>query len=398
MAKAFIVDGVRTPIGKYAGALSGCRADDLLAHVIEALLRRHPTLDGNLIDDVIAGCANQAGEDNRNVARIGALLAGLPERVPGITVNRLCASGLSATVQAAHAIAAGAGELFITGGVEQMSRAPYVMGKADAPFQRQQELFDTTLGWRFINPRFRDRFGVDSMGETAEHVAERFSISREDQDSFALWSQTKTERAKGNGEFSAEIAPVQISAASSVSADEFPRPLTTRESLAALKPAFRKNGSVTAGNSSGINDGACALLIASEQMVSTLNLKPLARIVADSVVGVEPKYMGIGPVPATEAVLKRAGMNGDQLDVIELNEAFAAQSLACIRQLGFADDDPRINRKGGAISLGHPLGMSGARLLLTAARDLQEGSRRFALCTMCVGIGQGAAVILERAN
>ncbi len=397
MKAAFIVAGVRTPIGKYAGALSGCRADDLLALTISALLSRVPSLDQNAIDDVIAGCANQAGEDNRNVARFAALLAGLPESVPGITVNRLCASGMSAAVQASHSIGAGAGNIFIAGGVEQMSRAPFVMAKPEAPFQRQSELCDTTMGWRFINPNFRDRFGVDSMGETAEHVAKRFGITRDAQDAFALWSQTKTERARAAGEFAEELLKV-VTKSGEFTADEFPRPATTLQTLASLKPAFLKDGTVTAGNSSGINDGACVLLIVSEPMLKQLNVTPLARIVADAVVGVEPKYMGIGPIPATQAVLKKAGWTMDQLDTIELNEAFAAQSLACTRELGLSDDDPRVNRKGGAISLGHPLGMSGARLLLTAARDLQMGQRRYGLCTMCVGIGQGAAVLLERAS
>ena len=393
MNAAFIVGGIRTPIGRYAGGLSGCRADDLLALVLGELLKRYPAIAPEKVDDVIAGCANQAGEDNRNVARIAALLAGLPESVPGLTVNRLCASGMSAAVAAGNAIAAGAGEIYLAGGVEQMSRAPFVMAKSETPFQRQPEIFDTTLGWRFINPQFKDRFGVDAMGETAENVAERYQVTRESQDAFALWSQQKAESARAAGLLAEEITP-----SGSLTADEFPRPSTTIESLAALKAAFRKGGSVTAGNSSGINDGACALLIASERAMTALNLKPLARIVAEATVGVEPKYMGIGPIPATRLALSRASLSLNDIGVIELNEAFAAQSLACMRELGLGDSDARVNRKGGAIALGHPLGMSGARLLLTAARDLQLLQQRYALCTMCVGIGQGAAVILERVN
>jgi 3-oxoadipyl-CoA thiolase len=404
MKPAFLVDGVRTPIGSFGGSLSHVRADDLAAHVIARLLERHPRLDGERVADVVFGCANQAGEDNRNVARMALLLAGLPASVPGETVNRLCASGMSAAANAARAVAQGDGDLYLAGGVEHMTRAPYVLSKSSQAFARNAELFDTSLGWRFVNPKMRERYGVDSMGQTAENVATDLGISRADQDAFALWSQQKTAVAQQRCRFQVEIVPVPVPGASrgdpprSFAQDEFPRPDSTLEGLARLKPAFRTDGrgSVTAGNSSGINDGACALLVASEAGVRELGAEPLARIVATAVAGVEPRIMGLGPVPATRKVLAKTGLGLADLDVIELNEAFAAQVLGCTRQLGITDQDPRINPNGGAIALGHPLGMSGARLLLTAAHQLKETGGRYALCTMCIGVGQGMATILER--
>ncbi|MCU0617045.1 MAG: 3-oxoadipyl-CoA thiolase [Gemmatimonadaceae bacterium] len=399
---AYIVDGVRTPIGSLGGALSPVRADDLAAHVLRSLLQRHPTLDAGAIDDVILGCANQAGEDNRNVARMAALLAGLPVSVPGETVNRLCASGLSAVAGAARAIGVGEGDLYLAGGVENMTRAPFVMSKGSTAFGRDVQLFDTSLGWRFVNPAMKAQYGVDAMGETAEHVATQFGVSRDDQDRFALRSQQKAAAARTAGRFVREIAPVEIpqkkGAVVTVAEDEFLRPETTLEGLAKLKPVFRHDGqgSVTAGNASGLNDGAAALLVASAAAVERFGLTPRARIVAAAAAGVEPRIMGIGPVPATRAVLQRAGLTLEQMDVIELNEAFAAQSLACLRELGVSDDDPRVNPNGGAIALGHPLGMSGARLALTATHELEARGGRYALCTMCIGVGQGYAVILER--
>ncbi|MEY2732950.1 MAG: hypothetical protein RL340_9 [Gemmatimonadota bacterium] len=402
MTQAFLVDGVRTPIGNLGGALRDVRADDLAAHAIRSLLARHPSLDPAAIADVILGCANQAGEDNRNVARMALLLAGLPETVPGETVNRLCASGLSAVANAARAIRAGEGDLYVAGGVESMTRAPYVLSKGATPFARDVQLFDTSLGWRFVNPAMKAAHGTDSMGETAEHVAARFGVSRADQDAFALRSQQKAAAARAAGRHAEEIVPVEVpqkkGAAIAVREDEFLRPDTTLETLAKLKPAFRTDGqgSVTAGNASGLNDGAAALLIASEGAVSAHGLTPLARVVASAAAGVEPRIMGMGPVPATRLVLQRAGLTLGQMDVIELNEAFAAQGLACLRELGLADDDPRVNPNGGAIALGHPLGMSGARLALTAARELTRRGGRYALCTMCIGVGQGYAVIIER--
>ena len=403
MTQAFLVDGVRTPIGNLGGALRDVRADDLAAHAIRALLARHPALDPSAIADVILGCANQAGEDNRNVARMALLLAGLPDTVPGETVNRLCASGLSAVANAARAIRAGEGDLYVAGGVESMTRAPYVLSKGATPFARDVQLFYTSLGWRFVNPAMKAAHGTDSMGETAEHVAARYGVTRADQDAFALRSQQKAAAARAAGRHAEEIVPVEVpqkkGAALVVREDEFPRPDTTLETLAKLKPAFRTDGqgSVTAGNASGLNDGAAALLIASEGALSAHGLTPLARVVASAAAGVEPRIMGMGPVPATRLVLQRAGLTLDQMDVIELNEAFAAQGLACLRELGLADDDPRVNPNGGAIALGHPLGMSGARLALTAARELTRRGGRYALCTMCIGVGQGYAVILERA-
>ncbi len=400
---AYLVDGVRTPIGSIGGALAEARPDDLAAHAIRALLARHPALDPARVADVVLGCANQAGEDNRNVARMAALLAGLPVTVPGETVNRLCASGMSATAHAARAVMAGDGDLYVAGGVESMTRAPFVMSKSSKPFGRDVQLFDTSLGWRFVNPRMREAHGTDAMGETAENVAERVGISRADQDLFACRSQQKAAAARDAGRLAEEIAPVEVAAGrrgtAVVEQDEFLRPDTTLDTLAKLKPAFRTDGkgSVTAGNSSGLNDGACALLVAGEGALAEHGLAPLARVAAIAVAGVEPRVMGLGPVPATAQALARAGLTLDQVDVIELNEAFAAQALGCLRELGVDDDDARVNPNGGAIALGHPLGMSGARLLLAAGRELARSGGRHALCTMCVGVGQGMAVVLERA-
>ena len=402
MQNAFIVDGVRTPIGSFGGSLSQVRPDDLAAHVIAKLVERNPSIEPAWITDVILGCANQAGEDNRNVARMALLLAGIPETVPGETVNRLCASGMSAVAHAARAIKSGEGDLFIAGGVESMTRAPYVMGKSTQPFARNVEMFDTSIGWRFVNPKMLAHFGVDSMGETAENVSEQFKVSRADQDNFALASQQKAARARESGRFRAEIVEVPLPATKGKPAppafadDEFIRKDTSLEALAKLKPAFRTDGSVTAGNSSGINDGACAIYIASESAVKERKLTPVARVVSAAAVGVTPRIMGMGPVPAVKKVLAQTGLSLDKMDVIELNEAFAAQSLACLRELGLKDDDPRVNPNGGAIALGHPLGMSGARLILTAARELEKSGKRYALCTMCVGVGQGMATIIER--
>ena len=399
---AFILDGVRSAVGNIGGQLSEVRPDDLAAHVIRSLLARHPSLDAARIADVVLGCANQAGEDNRNVARMALLLAGLPVSVPGETVNRLCASGMSAVVHAARAVQLGDGDVYVAGGVESMTRAPYVMSKATRPFARDVELFDTSLGWRFINPALRERYGTDSMGQTAENVAEQYGVSRDDQDAFAARSQTRAAAARASGRFADEIAPLEIpqrkGPAKRVDQDEFIRPDTTVEVLAKLKPAFRTDGkgSVTAGNSSGLNDGAAALLVGTESVARELGLEPLARVVATAVAGVEPRCMGIGPVPATRRALERAGLTLDDVAVIELNEAFAAQVLASLRQLGVAADDPRVNPNGGAIALGHPLGMSGARLLLTASHALRRTGARYALATMCVGVGQGMATVLER--
>ncbi len=401
MNDAYIVDGIRSPIGAFCGALSEVRADDLAAHVIRALVAKHPGLDPAAIDDVVMGCANQAGEDNRNVARMALLLAGLPASVPGETVNRLCASGMSAAVQAGRAIAAGHGDLFIAGGVEHMTRGPWVMNKTSTPYGRDAKLHDSSFGWRFVNPVMEERYGIDAMGETAENLLETQAITRGDQDLFALRSQQKAAAARQSGRLAKEIAPVSIPRRKQdplvVEMDEFVKPGTTLEILAGLKPAFRKGGSVTAGNSSGLNDGAAALLVASEAGLRTHGLKPLARIVGSGVAGVEPRIMGIGPVRASALALKRAGLTLDNMDIIELNEAFAAQALACTRTWGMADDDPRLNPNGGAIALGHPLGMSGARLLHTASLQLHQTGKRYALCTMCIGVGQGYATILERA-
>jgi 3-oxoadipyl-CoA thiolase len=403
MTEAFIADGVRTAIGNIGGQLSDVRADDLAAHVIAALVARHPQLDTSRITDVLLGCANQAGDDNRNVARMAGLLAGLPVSVPGETINRLCASGMSAVANAARAVKLGEGDFFVAGGVENMTRAPYVMSKASRPFARDIELFDTSLGWRFVNPAMREKYGTDSMGQTAENVAEKYGITRDDQDAFAVRSQQKAAAARAAGQFAPEIVPVEIAqkkgAPKVVDVDEFIRPDTTMETLARLKPAFRTDGkgSVTAGNSSGLNDGAAALLITSANGAADIGATPLARIVSTAVAGVEPRLMGMGPVPASRRALELAGLSLDQIDIIELNEAFAAQSLGCLRELGIADDDARVNPNGGAIALGHPLGMSGARILLSASRELQRTGRRYALATMCIGVGQGMATVLERA-
>ena len=404
MANAFLIDGVRTPIGSLGGSLSGVRADDLAAQVIAALLARQSGLDPAGISDVVFGCANQAGEDNRNVARMALLLAGLPPSVPGETVNRLCASGMSAVANAARGARLGEGTLYVAGGVEHMTRAPYVLSKATQPFARNQELFDTTLGWRFVNPKLRDKYGTDAMGETAENVAEQWKIRRDAQDQFAFRSQHKAAAARSRGRFAKEIVPVPLPPAGKgapgvCEQDEFLRPDTTVEVLAKLKPAFRTDGkgSVTAGNSSGLNDGACALLVASEQGMQRHGLTPKARVVASAAAGVLPRTMGVGPVPAVRKVLALANLTIDQMDVIEVNEAFAAQVLACTREWKLSDEDPRVNPNGGAIALGHPLGMSGARLLLTAMLELTEKNGKYALCTMCVGVGQGMAMIIEKA-
>ncbi|MAX92155.1 MAG: 3-oxoadipyl-CoA thiolase [Pseudomonas sp.] len=400
MSDAYIIDAVRTPIGRYAGALSAVRADDLGAIPIRELMRRHPDIDWGRIDDVLYGCANQAGEDNRNVARMSALLAGVPVTVPGTTINRLCGSGMDAVGTAARAIRAGEAGLMIAGGVESMSRAPFVMGKSEQAFGRSAEIFDTTIGWRFVNKLLKAQFGIDSMPETAENVAEQFNVSRADQDAFALRSQQKTVAAQASGRLAREIVPVEIpqrkAPAVVVDKDEHPRGDTTLEQLAKLGTPFKQNGSVTAGNASGVNDGACALLIASAVQAKRYNLKPRARIVAMATAGVEPRIMGMGPAPATRKVLELTGLSLEQMDVIELNEAFAAQGLAVMRDLGIADDDPRVNPNGGAIALGHPLGMSGARLVTTALHELEERQGRLALCTMCIGVGQGVAMIIER--
>ena len=399
--EVFIVDGIRTPIGSLAGALSNVRADDMGAHVLKSLMERNANLDPSLVEDVIFGCANQAGEDNRNVARMSLLLAGLPLTIGGETVNRLCASGMAATINASRAIKDGAGEIYIAGGVEQMTRAPWIMSKSANAFGRDMQLADSTFGWRFINPQMETLYGVDSMGMTAENLALKYDISRENQDQFALWSQQKFAAARENGFFKDEIVPVSIpqkkGPAIVFEQDEFPRPTTTIETLAGLRPAFTKTGTVTAGNSSGLNDGAAALLLASSDACIKQGLTPLARIVAASVAGVEPSIMGIGPVKATQKVLERAGLTLDQMDIIEINEAFSAQVLACLKELAISADDNRVNPTGGAIALGHPLGMSGARILLSAARQLTITKKRYALVTMCIGVGQGYAVILERA-
>jgi 3-oxoadipyl-CoA thiolase len=401
MKEAYIIDGVRSAIGSFGGGLSTVRADDLAASVISQLVARHPALALEGIDEVVLGCANQAGEDNRNVARMALLLAGLPTRVPGITVNRLCASGLSAVVEASRAIRLGDGDLIVAGGVEHMTRAPFVLSKAETPFSRSAELFDTSIGWRFVNQKMKELYGTDSMGETAENVAAQFGISREDQDRFALWSQEKALTAREKGRFESEIVPIAVSQGKKAppthfQSDEFIRPGTTLESLSKLRPAFKKEGSVTAGNSSGINDGACALLVAGEESMARFSLKPRGRIVASAAVGLEPRIMGMGPVEAVRSVLQRSQLTLDKIDIIELNEAFAAQSLACLRELGLKDADPRVNPNGGAIALGHPLGMSGARLVLSALHELELQRGKYALCTMCVGVGQGMAAIVER--
>jgi len=400
MKDAFICDGVRTPIGRYGGSLSAVRADDLAAVPLAALKARNGGLKTEEIDDVILGCANQAGEDNRNVARMAALLAGYGETVSGTTVNRLCGSGMDAVAIAARAIRTGEAQTIVAGGVESMSRAPFVMPKATQAFSRNAEIFDTTIGWRFVNRLIKENWGIDSMPETAENVAAEFDISRADQDAFAVRSQEKATKAQENGRLAQEIVGLDVKVSRKetrfVDKDEHPRAGTTIESLQKLPTPFRADGSVTAGNASGVNDGACALVIASEEAAASQGLTPMARVVATATIGVPPRIMGIGPAPATEKVLKIAGLSLDDMDVIELNEAFAAQGLAVMRQLGLADDDARVNPNGGAIALGHPLGMSGARLVLTAAKELQNTGGRYGLCTMCIGVGQGIAMIIER--
>ncbi len=400
MKQAYIVNGVRTAVGSFGGTLSSVRADDLAALVLKALMDKNPGLDFSQVGDVLLGCANQAGEDNRNVARMSLLLAGLPISVPGQTINRLCASGLSASIDAARAIQCGDEELMIAGGVENMTRGPLVMSKASSAYGRDQQLFDSSFGWRFINPKMKAAYGVDAMGETAENVADKYKINRADQDGFALWSQEKATKAIENKRFEKEIIGISIpqkkGEALLFNRDEFVKPQTTLEGLSKLKASFRADGTVTAGNSSGLNDGAAALLLAGEEGIKRNNFKPLARIVSSAVVGVEPRIMGIGPVEASNKALKRAGLSFKDIDLIELNEAFAAQSLACTRSWGLDDRDERININGGAIALGHPLGMSGARILLSAAIDLQVHNKRYALVTMCIGVGQGYAAVIER--
>jgi acetyl-CoA acyltransferase len=399
MKQAFICDAIRTPIGRYGGALKDVRADDLGAIPLRALMERNPTADWSLIDDVIFGCANQAGDDNRNIARMSLLLAGLPISAPGSTINRLCGSGMDAVGSAARAIKSGEAGLMIAGGVETMTRAPFVMGKADSAFSRNAQIFDTTIGWRFVNPQMKALYGVDSMPETAENVATDFHIGREDQDAFALRSQAKASAAQANGTLADEITPVIIAQKKgepiTVLHDEHPR-ATSMEALAKLKGIVRPDGTVTAGNASGVNDGACALLLADEGTATRHGLTPKARIIGMATAGVAPRVMGIGPVPAVQKLLQQTGIQLDQIDVIELNEAFAAQGLAVLRQLGIADDDSRVNPNGGAIALGHPLGMSGARLLTTATYQLHRTGGRYALCTMCIGVGQGIAALIER--
>jgi len=398
--EAYIIDGVRTPIGSYQGTLSAVRPDDLGALVIKAVTDRNPNIPKDAYDDVIMGCANQAGEDNRNVARMSLLLAGLPYTVPGETVNRLCSSGLSAIINASRAIKAGDGHVFIAGGVENMTRGPLVVSKPSAAYGTDSKMYDSSFGWRFINPKMHAMFGTDAMGETAENLVEKYTISREDQDAFALNSQIKATAAQSSGRLAKEIVAVEIPQRKGdpiqFSKDEFIKPNTSMEGLAKLRPAFKKEGSVTAGNASGLNDGAAATIIASEEAVKKYNLKPLARIVSSAVVGVEPRIMGIGPVEATNKALAKAGLTIDQIDIIELNEAFAAQALACTRAWGIPDNDPRLNPNGGSIAIGHPLGVTGARIAYSAALELQITGKRYALITMCIGVGQGYAAIIER--
>lgn len=402
MTNAYIIDGIRTPIGSFGGTLSTVRGDDLAAHVLTELVNRNPEIPVENVADVILGCVNQAGDDNRNVARMALLLAGLPPSVPGETVNRLCASGMSAIINAARAIKSGDGDIFIAGGIEHMTRGPWVISKTSKPFGTDAQMFDSSFGWRFINPKMEQLYGAEAMGKTAENLVEMYHISREDQDLFAYNSQIKAAKAQAAGRFAEEITPLSISLKKGEETlfdkDEFIKPTTSLEKLATLKAAFKKDGSVTAGNASGLNDGAAALYLASDNAVKKYNLKPKTRIVASAVAGVEPRIMGIGPVPATQMALKKAGLSLKNMDIIELNEAFAAQSLACIRQLGLEDNDPRINPNGGAIALGHPLGMSGARITYSAALELQKQNKRYALATMCIGVGQGYAVILENVS
>jgi len=400
MKNAYIIDAIRTPFGRYAGGLAPVRADDLGAVPIKALMQRNPNVDWEQVDDVIYGCANQAGEDNRNVGRMSALLAGLPYQVPATTINRLCGSSLDAIAIAARAIKAGEANLVIAGGVESMSRAPYVMGKSDSAFGRSQKIEDTTMGWRFINPKLKELYGVDTMPQTAENVAEQFNVNRADQDQFALVSQQRTASAQAKGFFSKEIVAVEIPQrkgdAVVIDTDEHPRASTTLEGLSKLKPVVKADGTVTAGNASGINDGSAALLIASDEAVQAYNLKPRAKIIASTAVGVEPRIMGFAPAPAIKKLLKQANLTLEQMDVIELNEAFAAQALAVTRDLGLPDDSNKVNPNGGAIALGHPLGASGARLVTTALNQLEQTGGRYALCSMCIGVGQGIALIIER--
>lgn len=400
MNQAYIINGVRTAIGNFGGTLSVVRTDDLATLVIKELMKKNLNVDWTQVGDLIMGCANQAGEDNRNVARMAGLLAGLPITVPGQTVNRLCASGLSATIDAARYIQLGDADLMISGGVENMTRGPWVMSKASSAFGRDQQLFDSSFGWRFINPKMKELFGVDGMGETAENVAELHKINREDQDKFALWSQQKAAKAAAAGRFAKEIVAVEIPQKKGdpikFDKDEFVKPNTNLEGLQKLKPAFKKDGSVTAGNASGLNDGAAALLLAGEKAIKQFNLKPLARIVSSAVVGVEPRIMGLGPVEASNKAIQKAGLNWKDIDIIELNEAFAAQSLGCTRQWKLDDNDPRINPNGGAIALGHPLGMSGARIINSAALELHEQNKKYALVTLCIGVGQGYAAVIEK--
>lgn len=403
MKEAYIIDGVRTPIGNYKGTLSAVRTDDLGALVIKEVVERNPNIPKDAYDDVIMGCANQAGEDNRNVARMSALLAGLPHTVPGETVNRLCSSGLSAIIHANRAVKAGDGDVFVAGGVENMTRGPYVMAKPSSAFGGDSKMYDSTFGWRFVNKKMHAMYGTDGMGVTAENLVEKYNISREDQDKFAYWSQMKASKAQENGRLGKEIVTVEIPQRKKdpiqFSKDEFVKPNSTLEVLGKLRAAFKKEGgSVTAGNSSGLNDGAAATIIASEDAVKKYNLKPLARIVSSAVVGVEPRIMGIGPVQASNKALEKAGLTMDDMDVIELNEAFAAQALACTRAWGLADDDSRLNPNGGSIAIGHPLGVTGTRIAYSAALELQEQQKRYALITMCVGVGQGYAAIIENVN
>jgi acetyl-CoA acyltransferase len=398
--EVYIIDAIRTPIGSFGGTLSVVRPDDMGAIVMKALMDRNASIDPSLVEDVIFGCANQAGEDNRNVARMSLLLAGLPTTIGGETVNRLCASGMASVVNASRAIKDGAGDIYIAGGVENMTRGPWVISKASTPFGRDAEMHDTSFGWRFINPKMQELYGTDGMGNTAENLVELYGIEREAQDKFAAWSQEKAAKAQASGRLAEEIVAVEIPQRKKdsiiFSKDEFIRAGSTLDVLSALRPAFKKDGSVTAGNSSGLNDGAAAVLVAGENAVKTHGLKPMARIVSAAVAGVEPRIMGIGPVYASQKALDRAGLRLEDMDVLELNEAFAAQVLACTRKLGLADNDPRINPNGGAIALGHPLGMSGARILQTAAIELQKTNKRYALVTMCIGVGQGYATIIER--
>lgn len=399
MAVSYILDGVRTAIGSLRGSLSDIRTDDLAAFVIKELMERHPSVSPNGIDDVILGCANQAGEDNRNIARMALLLAGLPYTVPGETVNRLCASGMSAVIHAHRAIVMGDGHLYIAGGVEHMTRAPWVISKSGQAFGNDAHMYDTSFGWRFVNPKMKALYGVDAMGETAENLAEKYNISREAQDEFALWSQQKALDAREAGIFDEEIIPLHIPRKKldpiEFKEDEFMKPGTTMEGLAKLKPAFRMNGSVTAGNASGLNDGSAALLVCSQKFLEGTDFKPLAKIKASAIAGVEPKIMGIGPVYAIRKLLEKTGLTLEDIDILEINEAFSAQVLACLRELGIADDDKRVNPNGGSIALGHPLGMSGARILLTAAKELKRQQKRYAIVTMCIGVGQGYATLIE---